>query len=389
MQTDKRRKPLAVAFLIDLLEVGGAEVQLVDLVNALDPGRVRAEVAVLRRRAPLCDRLSVPVVSFGMRLPGDPRVLRALGRWLRQGAFDAVYTNHAWSTIMTAWLRKRGGLRDLTWLDAQHGFDRPAASRWLEPLRRRALRRADRLVAVAVAQAEWLREYIHPSPPIAVIPNAIDVERFAAPVDGLPARRSLGIPDEAPVIVSVGRLVSVKGYDVLIDALALCAAERKVPVVHLILVGTGPEQAALGKRAAAARLGERVHFVGLQPDPRPFLAAADLFCLASRSESMGIAGVEAMAAGLPVVATRTGGLPEVVVEGETGRLVPPEDPEALARALADLLAQPDLRRRYGEAGRRRARAHHGIRARAERITALLEELASPRTHGGMAPGKMA
>jgi glycosyltransferase involved in cell wall biosynthesis len=385
MQSDKRRKPLAVAFLTDLLEMGGAEVQLVDLVSTLDPRRVRAEVAVLQRRAELCDRIIVPTVAFGMRLPGDPRVLWALGRWIRRGAFDAVYTNHVWATIMTAWLRGRGGPRGFAWAAAQHSFRRPGASRLLEPLRLQALRRADRLVAVSELQAEWLRGYVSPTPPIAVIPNAIDVERFAAPVDGSSERRRLGIPAGVPVIVSVGRLVEVKGHDILIDALALCAAARKPPDAHLVLVGAGPEQAALTARVAAAHLVERVHFAGLQPDPRPLLAAADLFCLASRSEAMCIAIIEAMGAGLPVVATRVGGNPEVVADGETGRLVPPEDPGALARALGELLAQPDLRRRYGEAGRARARAQFEIHARAERITALLEELVARETNAGAAP----
>jgi len=386
MQSDKRRKPLAVAFLSDLLEMGGAEVQLVELVNALDPSRVRAEVAVLQRRSELCDRLRAPTVTFNMRVPGDPRVLWALRCWLRRGTFEAVYANHHWSTVMAAWLRGRHeGPRGFAWVAAQHGFRRPAASLLLEPLRRHALRRADRLVAVSKAQAEWLHEYVRPAPPIAVIPNAIDVERFAAPADGRRERRRLGIPDGAPVIVSVGRLVKEKGHDTLIDALAMCVADRKAPEAHLILVGAGPEQAALGARARAAQLNQRVHFAGLQPDPRPLLAAADLFCLASRFESMGIAIVEAMAAGLPVIATRVGGIPEVVTEGETGRLVAPEDPGALAGALGELLAQPDLCRQYGVAGRARARAHFGIQARAERITALLEELVAPETNAGAAP----
>jgi len=388
MRTSDRHEPLAVAFVTDLLGVGGAEVQLVDLVNALDPSRVRAEVAVLRRRGELFGRIRVPAVSFGMWLPGDPRVLWALGHWLRRGRFDVVYTTHVWATLMTAHLHRRwqGSARAFGWIDAEHGFRRPAASRLLEPLRRRALRRCDRLLAVSTAQAGWIGEYVTPTPPIAVIPNAIDVERYSAAADGAAVRVQLGIPAAAPVIVSVGRLVAEKGHDTLIRAFAEHLAPAPKPggaPVHLLLVGEGAARPALEAQIAAApeAVRRRIHLLGLAADTRPLLAAGDLFCLASRHESMGVALVEAMAAGLPVVATRVGGIPEVVAADETGRLVPPDDPAALAGALGELLSQPALCVRFAAAGRARAQARFSMAARAERIEALLAAVAVEHDHG--------
>jgi glycosyltransferase involved in cell wall biosynthesis len=144
--------------------------------------------------------------------------------------------------------------------------------------------------------------------------------------------------------------------------------------MHVVIVGEGPERARLEAQAAHLGLAEQVHFVGHQQDVRPWLAAFDVCVLSSDWEGMSNAILEAMAAGLPVVATAVGGTPEVVVDGVTGFLVPPRDPQALADAILRLLRDPDLRRRMGEAGRAHVTEHFSVEQMVHKRERLYEEL---------------
>src|SRR5205823_9807276 len=147
------------------------------------------------------------------------------------------------------------------------------------------------------------------------------------------ARPSLG-----PVVGSVGRLDSQKGYDVLIDAL------RTLPDVTALLVGGGSERDSLERRAADVGVRDRLCITGWQEEARNYLTAMDVFALPSRYEGFPLSVVEAMLAELPVVASAVGSIPEAVVDGETGLLVPPEEPAALGEAIARLIADPDRRK---------------------------------------------
>ncbi len=171
-----------------------------------------------------------------------------------------------------------------------------------------------------------------------VVHNAVDVGSFAA----------IRHVHEPPQIISVGRFAYPKDYPTLVDALARIDADYRVT-----LVGEGPDRPTV-TTDARRRLAERAELVGTRRDVSELLAAADLFALSSRSEGLPISVLEAMAAGLPVVATDVGGVSELVVDGETGFLVPPTDAKALAQALETLLREPQLRRRFGAAARRRA-----------------------------------
>lgn len=149
-------------------------------------------------------------------------------------------------------------------------------------------------------------------------------------------------------IGSVGRLDGVKGYETLLDALA------SLTDAHLLLVGDGPERAALEDRARRIGISDRLSITGWVAEPRALLSSLDVFVLPSRLESFPLSIVEAMLAGLPVVATDVGSVAEAVVEGETGLLVPPGDAVALAAAIRSLADDPELRIRLGRNGRMRA-----------------------------------
>lgn len=189
--------------------------------------------------------------------------------------------------------------------------------------------------------------------PVAVSFNGFDQQIFR-PLPPDPLLRERLAPGGAPLVLYVGRLVTFKGLDHLLDALALLGGAR---APHLLLAGDGPHRASLERRAAELGVAGRVRFLGALPNaelPR-YHAVSDLFAVPSTDhETFCIAACEAMACERPVVAARTGGIPEVVRDGATGFLVPPADAPALAERIGALLDDPALRARLGAAGRERA-----------------------------------
>jgi glycosyltransferase involved in cell wall biosynthesis len=182
--------------------------------------------------------------------------------------------------------------------------------------------------------------------PVEVWHNPVDRRRFFRPTSEQrgASRAALGLAEETPVAITVGRLDRLKGVD--LQVAAWTQVRRELPDAILLVVGEGPERASL--EHAAAALAGAVRFLGFREDIDRLLWAADVAVLSSRQEALSLAAVEAMAAGLPVVATDVGGSPEVVRDGVTGLIVPPEDPASLARALITLLGDPPLRARLAE-----------------------------------------
>jgi glycosyltransferase involved in cell wall biosynthesis len=198
------------------------------------------------------------------------------------------------------------------------------------------------------------------------IPNAVDTERFA-PGDMAAARRRLGLPSGAFVVGTVSRLVPQKSLHDLVDAAILC------PEVTLVIVGDGPLRGDLEARAQVA--GERIRFAGARDDIPDILPAFDVFAMSSRWEGEPIALLEALAAGLPCVATATSGAREVLETGSLGVLVDVGAPEAMAAALESLRVDPGARRTLGEAGRASMRSRSWAKS-AEMLVAVYEAVAS-------------
>ena len=194
--------------------------------------------------------------------------------------------------------------------------------------------------------------------------------RAAAPSRSV-ARARLGLPEDAFVVAGLGRLVPVKGFDVLVAALRPLA--DAVPSSRLVLIGDGPQREELRVAARDLGVGGRVLVTGVTPDIAGWLAAADVLAAPSRNEGMGRAIVEAMALGLPVVGAAVGGIPAVVADGETGWLVPPGDSLALAAALVELARDEALRIKLGTAAVTRAEAFSTDVAQAA-MRAIYDEL---------------
>lgn len=208
-----------------------------------------------------------------------------------------------------------------------------------------AVRQADEVFVPSEHLARLVRGWGMPPQNVHVIYNGIpdpklyEVERAAL-------RRELGLPVDAPLLVTISRLAPVKRIDIALEAMRLLPDD-----VHFVIVGEGNDRDSLEAQAESI-MPRRAHFVGRQEHDMTlkYLRAADLFVLSSATEGLAHVLLEAQIVGTPAVATSVGGNPEVVIDGENGRLVPMENPQALAEAIRDLLGQPDLRQRYAEAG---------------------------------------
>jgi glycosyltransferase involved in cell wall biosynthesis len=215
--------------------------------------------------------------------------------------------------------------------------------------------------------------------------NGVDVARFrAARRPAAAIRAELALPDGAPLLLAIGTLGRCKGQDVAIDALARMARRSdRTSAPHLVLVGEGPDRGALETQAARLGVAGRVRFAGLRArdDVADLLHAADLFVHAARWEGFGRVVAEAMAAGRPVVATRVGGLPEVVTDGATGILIEPEQPDALAHAADELLADRPRAQQLGRAAADFAARELDVAATARGVARVLREVVAPARRG--------
>ena len=210
---------------------------------------------------------------------------------------------------------------------------------------------------------------------IQVIENGIPIASISKE-EALRTRQELGLEPSQPVAVALAYLRPVKGHSFLLEAFArVCSA---LPSARLLIIGEGPLRAPLQAQAELLGIQSAVRFLGHRSDAQRFLAAGDLLVNSSISEGTPLSVMEAMALGLPVVATNVGGVPKLVLDGETGLLVPPAEAEALAAALLELMRDAEKRRALGEAGRRRALEQFSIQPAAAKYQALYDKLLEKR-----------
>ena len=278
-----------------------------------------------------------------------------VGDWARRQGVTCLHGHGIRWAPLFALAAARAGV---PWVATLHNLvpdNLSAPVRWIL---RAALGRADRLIAVSEAVAAGARAVMGSAGRIVVVRNGIDLTPFAPEIGPSRAeiRSQLGLRADAPVALCVARLSPEKNVADFVRAAGLMSASGRVPGARFLVVGDGTERVPL--TALIHKLGGNgfVTLLGARSDVPSLLQAADVVCVPSHEEGLGLVAIEAMAARLPVVATRVGGLPEVVLHGETGLLVPLGDgPAALADALAALLMDPVRARRMGDAGG--ARAH--------------------------------
>jgi glycosyltransferase involved in cell wall biosynthesis len=263
------------------------------------------------------------------------------------------------------------------------GLKRVALAR-LRALSREAARLADRVIATDEATRDEVPRLLGvDAGKVVVLPNGVDPDEIAALTPADPARAvadALPGPAAAPLLLSVGRLEAYKGFDDVLAALAVLHERKALPAGWgWVVVGAGGGEASL-RRRVPRQLETHVHLAGRVPDAllHALYARADAFVHATRYEGSSLVTLEAMAHGLPVVATRAGGIPDKVADGETGRLVSPGDVAALAAALEAVLADPARAKAMGARGRARLHARFSSAALIGRTLALYEELLRAR-----------
>jgi glycosyltransferase involved in cell wall biosynthesis len=274
----------------------------------------------------------------------DPTLALRLAQSLSKAGADIVHTHNPRALVYGAPAATLAGLRSV---HTKHGVNPdPNRRMWL---RRIASGMVDAYVAVTpmLARVAVERHECNPTQ-LHVIPNGIDTARFSpSPAARHKLRNELGISESAWVLGTVGRLAPEKNQGLLIDAVAPILDPRR----HLVIVGDGPDRQALVERAQSTLRPDLIHFTGARDDVEAVLACFDAFALTSESEGLPLVVLEAMAIGLPVVATAVGGVPDVIQAGRTGFLVPASDRIALMKELLLLSTRPQIARDVAAAGR--------------------------------------
>jgi glycosyltransferase involved in cell wall biosynthesis len=357
---------------------GGGERHFADLTNAL-AARGHELYVALAPASPLraeLDRIpDTRILTLPLRNALDAPSAFALARLIRAARIELVHAHLARDYPLAALAARRAPAARLV-LTRHVPFA-------LKRLHRFALANVARVIAVSGAVAEGLRARgIFPADKIRVVPNGIDLAR-APRIDRAAARAELMQRlslDAALLVGTVGDLTPVKGHDLFVNAAAQLRA-RGLNGVAFLIVGAdtsakGATRARLEEMIAEHRLETDVRLLGRVNDLAPLLAALDVYVSASRAEAFGLATVEAMARGVPVVATATDGSREIVAEGVTGRLVPVGDAAALAAALAELLADADRRAAMSAAARSTAYARFSLARMIEATEQVYKEVMS-------------
>jgi glycosyltransferase involved in cell wall biosynthesis len=365
-------KKINVLFILKPERGAGAEMVLVEAAKRLDPDRFRVICGLL---TPDAEQVIPPHLStVDFRLPGlnGPiwgRFFFHLCWVIHRHRVDLMHVN---SYVPGNYARLAAALMQVPIIiDHWHGFTR------FNDKRRFICRVLGRFTDLSIAVSQGVRDYLleqvglDPAK-VRVVPNGVDIAAIDAARPGPGVRRELGLPEDLPVIGLVGRLDHWgKGHKELFTAMARIRARHPV---HALIVGGGRRAGEVQQLAESLGLAEAVHFLGPRRDVPDLLNAMDIFALPSYSEGVSLALLEAMAAGLPVIVSRVGGLPEVVTDGDNGLLIPPRDAGALAAALERLLTDPAWARELGAKARRHVRERFSLDRLGREINEIYGEL---------------
>ena len=372
--------PRPIAHLVLALRVGGLERVVLRLLERTPRDRFAPIVCAMEEPgalAPELARLGVPIEVIPRRPGLDPWLPARLARWMAERGVALLHTHnpspHFYGALAASLARTAASVTRAARprvVHTKHGRNYPKEARKVL-VNRMASSLTDRVVAVSedARDVAITVEGVDPAR-VTTILNGVDTDEYR-PGDPAAARARLGLPGGGFHIGCVARLSPEKDHATLLAAFAELRARR--PDAHLTLIGDGPLRADLEAQAGALGIAEAVRFTGMRSDIAESLPAFDVFALASRTEGISLTLAEAAAAGLPIVATRVGGNPEIVRDGETGLLVPAANPGALAAAL-DAVAASEARAGMGERGRAWVRERFSAERMAEAYTAVYDEV---------------
>jgi len=366
---------MRIVHIVETLERGGLERVVVELCQGQRAAGHEVGVLCLFRKGVLAAELEagdIGVECIGKRPGLDVWALVRLRAYLRRQRAEVIHAHNAVATYLAA-IATLLGRRSGAWVSTRHGMGEVRRESRKERLFHWAAAHYGAVVAVCeAARRQFVISGLVSSARSVVIRNGIRIDEIvvATPAAREQARRALGLAAGAFIVGSVGRLNWAKDYGLMIAAFGRALAGS---AAMLVVVGDGAEKAPLQAAAAAAGLAERVRFLGDRSDVPAILPAFDLFCLSSRTEGYSIALLEAVSAGLAVVATDVGGNSEIIDDGVSGLLVPAGDVDALAAALTRLRGD-ELRARLAQAAQTWALRHAGVDAMVAAYLRLYERL---------------
>lgn len=377
-------KRIKVVHVITRLDPGGSSENTLLTLRGLDKNRYVLTLIYGETETPPQEDLR-QLKAAGVQVVRVKELVRAVHPWkdlialiklvrfFRRNAPDLVHTHSSKAGLLGRLAARLAGVRRLVHTPHGHvfyGYFNPITNWVFLRLERCLGKVTDRLITLTERGKEEHVSYrILAAERIVPIHSGILLERFREDVQAAPELGRLG---PGPFIGMVARLVPIKGHRHLLEA----APEvlKGFPTARFLLVGDGPLRQALEARCRSLNISHAVIFLGEKEDVRPLLKGMTLVVLTSLNEGMGRVLLEAQAMGKPVIGTRVGGIPDIIREGETGLIVPPKDPKALAHAILSLLKDPQKCQSMGEAAQRWASQKFGVEAMVSKIARLYEEL---------------
>jgi glycosyltransferase involved in cell wall biosynthesis len=361
MATADVRRPIRVLHVVRPA-VGGMKGHVMQIATGLDAYGYEAEIACPGDSDAIESALAAGLAVHPVPIAGplspfrDVEAVIVLADRIRHGAFDIVHAHGFKAGLVARVASMFAGCPNRIVTVHNHVLYRDIAAftKWTYTAVERWLsHHTSRIIAVSDSLRDELLDAYGIDPALVVtVHNGLDLEPYTGTIDPGPVRDRYGLPREALVFGLAARFAPQKAMDVLVEA-AVPVLER-IPDAWLVVAGDGPLLEEVVRQASLTPVADRMLFPGFETDVRGLLGSIDVYVSAALSEGLPLATIEAMAAGLPVVSTRAGGTPEVVVDGETGLLAGPGDAQALGDAMLRMARDPVMRVAMGEAGRRRA-----------------------------------
>ena len=388
MSNHKSVDKIRVLHVITRLERGGAPAVLLEVLQRCDTSQFEHHIATGLSQAPEDDMIPF-AKDTGFRVVVIPSLIRDIHPFLdiyallklyfliRKGRYDIVHCHTSKGGFIGRLAARLAKVRVIIYSphgDIFEGYFGKIKTRFFIWLERFSARFTDKIITLTKSGIEpYIKAGIGQKSQFDYIYNGVDVERLRKrKVDRIQKRQEIGVENDCFLVVTAGRLVPVKGHTYLITALAQVITA--IPNIRLVFLGDGELRGDLSGQVKTLGLEKHVLFPGMRSDVPEIISCSDLFVLPSVNEGFGVVLLEAMAMRCPIVATNVGGVPEVVLDGETGILVPPGDPVPLARGIIQLLKDPSIALKMAECGYQRLKACFDIRETVSKTEHLYKEL---------------
>lgn len=367
--------------MLTSFQIGGTERQVANLALRIDSSRFDLHLACLRNMGELrqeLESLQVPRPVFDIGRLYTPKTMWQairLGYYIRRHLIQVVHTYGFYPNVFAVPAARLAGASIVVASIRDRGDILTPTQRWIQKC---VCRLADCVLVNAETIRDVLIEQGYRPDKIFVIRNGIMLSRFGRRERGAELRRELGLPPAAPLVFVFSRLNGMKGIEYFLEAAAMIAPN--FPDVRFLVVGDGAKRKELEAHAVSLGLSSRVTFTGFRTDVPDLLPEATVSVLPSLSEGLSNSLLESMASGVPVVAGRVGGNPEIIEHDTSGLLVPPRDSAALAGAISRLLQDRELAARLGEAGKRRVAEVFSMERSVGEVERLYERLVESHLH---------